>query len=72
MARLNLWRWGVLGLAGLYFLVPLAASVVFTVDVPGQGVTFDAYTRIFSTPASGRACCSRWSWPPPPSSSSCC
>ncbi|MEG3630703.1 ABC transporter permease [Streptomyces poriticola] len=49
MARLNLWRWGVLGLAGLYFLVPLAASVVFTVDVPGQGVTFDAYTRILST-----------------------
>ncbi|MFJ7076429.1 ABC transporter permease [Streptomyces sp. NPDC098781] len=49
MARLNLWRWGVLGLAGLYFLVPLAASVVFTVDVPGQGLTLDAYTRIFST-----------------------
>ncbi|MER5199703.1 ABC transporter permease [Streptomyces sp. NPDC002755] len=53
MARLNLWRWGVLGLAGLYFLVPLAASVVFTVDVPGQGVTFDAYTRIFSTEGFG-------------------
>ncbi|KUO18616.1 ABC transporter permease [Streptomyces dysideae] len=49
MARLNLWRWGVLGLAGLYFLVPLAASVVFTVDVPGQGITFDAYSQIFST-----------------------
>ena len=49
MARLNLWRWGVLGLAGLYFLVPLAASVVFTVDVPGQGITFDAYGQIFST-----------------------
>lgn len=49
MARLNPWRWGVLGLAGLYFLVPLAASVVFTVDVPGQGITFDAYTQIFST-----------------------
>ncbi|KQX60900.1 MULTISPECIES: ABC transporter permease [unclassified Streptomyces] len=53
MARLNLWRWGVLGLAGLYFLVPLAASVVFTVDVPGEGVTFDAYTRIFSTAGFG-------------------
>ncbi|MEU7056649.1 ABC transporter permease subunit [Streptomyces sp. NPDC046197] len=46
MARLNVWRWAVLGLAALYFLVPLAASVVFTVDVPGQGVTFDAYTQI--------------------------
>ncbi|MFI2635127.1 ABC transporter permease [Streptomyces collinus] len=49
MARLNLWRWGVLACTGLYFLVPLAASVVFTVDVPNQGITFDAYTRIFST-----------------------
>ncbi|KUN20896.1 ABC transporter permease [Streptomyces antibioticus] len=49
MARLNLWRWGVFGLAGLYFVVPLAASVVFTVDVPGQGLTADAYTQIVST-----------------------
>ncbi|MEV0640558.1 ABC transporter permease subunit [Streptomyces sp. NPDC050619] len=48
MARLNLWRWGVLGLAALYFLLPLAASVVFTVDVPGQGITFDAYSQIVS------------------------
>jgi putative spermidine/putrescine transport system permease protein len=48
MARLNPWRWVVFGLAALYFLVPLAASVIFTVDVPGQGVTFDAYTQIFS------------------------
>ncbi|MFD5631698.1 ABC transporter permease [Streptomyces sp. NPDC127072] len=49
MARLNLWRWAVLALAGLYFLVPLAASVIFTVDVPGQGITFDAYSEIVST-----------------------
>ncbi|MBA2811023.1 ABC transporter permease subunit [Streptomyces sp. KM273126] len=49
MARLNPWRWVVLSLAALYFLVPLAASVIFTVDVPGQGVTFDAYTQIVST-----------------------
>ena len=52
MARLmsdTMWRWGVLGLAGLYFLVPLAASVIFTVDVPGQGLTFEAYTQILTT-----------------------
>ncbi|MFC9849158.1 ABC transporter permease [Streptomyces sp. NPDC060223] len=49
MARLNLWRWVVLALAALYFLVPLGASVIFTVDVPGQGVTFDAYSQIVST-----------------------
>ncbi|MFF2773880.1 ABC transporter permease [Streptomyces sp. NPDC058052] len=53
MARLNpttrAWRPAVLGLAALYFLVPLAASVVFTVDVPGQGLTLDAYTKILGT-----------------------
>ncbi|MDT0464659.1 ABC transporter permease [Streptomyces gibsoniae] len=49
MARLNLWRWAVWAFAGLYFLVPLTASVIFTVDVPGQGVTFDAYSKIVST-----------------------
>ncbi len=53
MAHLNrptaAWRPLVLGLAGLYFLVPLAASVIFTVDVPEHGLTFDAYTKIIGT-----------------------
>ncbi|MFI0965522.1 ABC transporter permease [Streptomyces sp. NPDC021080] len=53
MARLNPWRWAVLALAALYFLVPLAASVIFTVDVPGQGVTLDAYGRIVSAEGFG-------------------
>ncbi|MGW7042675.1 ABC transporter permease [Streptomyces avermitilis] len=48
MARLNLWRWAVLAFAGVYFLVPLAASVVFTVDVPG-GISFAAYRRIIGS-----------------------
>ncbi|MFG2292296.1 ABC transporter permease [Streptomyces sp. NPDC048603] len=43
------WRAVVLAVAGLYFLVPLAASVVFTVDVPGQGLNLDAYARILDT-----------------------
>ncbi|MEV7617422.1 ABC transporter permease subunit [Streptomyces sp. NPDC089799] len=43
------WRALVLAVAGLYFLVPLAASVVFTVDVPGQGLTADAYARVLGT-----------------------
>ncbi|MET9846249.1 ABC transporter permease [Streptomyces ossamyceticus] len=47
--RPALWRPLVLACAGLYFLVPLAASVIFTVDVPGEGVTFDAYTQILGT-----------------------
>ncbi|MCZ4098215.1 ABC transporter permease subunit [Streptomyces sp. SID13666] len=51
MARLTrkpLWRGAVGLLAGLYFLVPVAASVIFTVDVPGQGFTLDAYSGIVS------------------------
>jgi putative spermidine/putrescine transport system permease protein len=43
------WRAVVLVCAAIYFLLPLASSVLFTVDVPGQGVTADAYTKIFST-----------------------
>ncbi|MEU3374299.1 ABC transporter permease subunit [Streptomyces sp. NPDC006660] len=41
------WRGAVLLVAGLYFAVPLLASLVFTVDVPGRGFTLDSYTRIF-------------------------
>jgi putative spermidine/putrescine transport system permease protein len=43
------WRAVVLACAAIYFLVPLASSVLFTVDVPGRGVNADAYTKIFST-----------------------
>ncbi|MER5928988.1 ABC transporter permease subunit [Streptomyces sp. NPDC002054] len=54
MARLTTttttpWRALVLAAAALYFLVPLAASVVFTVDVPGRAPNLDAYTRILDT-----------------------
>lgn len=52
MARLNLWRWAVLGLAALYFLIPLAASVVFSVDVDDR-ITFDAYRHILTTDGFG-------------------
>ncbi|MGW3245223.1 ABC transporter permease [Streptomyces sp. NPDC001070] len=45
-ARFRPGRGFVLAGAGIYFLLPLAASVVFTVDVPGRGVTFDAYGQI--------------------------
>jgi len=40
--------WGgvlVLLLAALYFLVPVAASLWFTVDDPAEGLTFDAYAK---------------------------
>lgn len=44
--RLRPWRGVVLACAAAYFLVPMAASVLFTVDVPNQGLTLDAYTHI--------------------------
>ncbi|MEU9234810.1 ABC transporter permease [Streptomyces subrutilus] len=46
--RTGIWRGAVLALAGAYFLVPLLASFVFTVHVPGRGVTFEAYTELLS------------------------
>jgi putative spermidine/putrescine transport system permease protein len=53
--RPRVWRGAVLGLAGVYFVVPLVASFVFTVHVPGQGVDFEAYTGIFSADGFGRS-----------------
>lgn len=47
--RDRLWRAAVLGCAAVYFLLPLAASVIFTVDVPGKGVSADVYERILTT-----------------------
>lgn len=40
------WRGVVLLVAGVYFLVPILASVWFTVDVPRTGLTFAYYTAI--------------------------
>ncbi|MEU5388203.1 ABC transporter permease [Kitasatospora cineracea] len=49
ISRLRVWRGAVLLLAGLYFLVPLAASVWFSIDDP-SGISFDAYTGLLSAP----------------------
>ncbi|MCM9077640.1 ABC transporter permease subunit [Streptomyces spororaveus] len=46
--RPGIWRGAVLALTGAYFLVPLVASFVFTVHVPGRGITFEAYTELLS------------------------
>ncbi|MEU6865158.1 ABC transporter permease subunit [Streptomyces sp. NPDC046876] len=42
------WRVAVLVPAAAYFLLPLLASFVFTVHVPGQGIDFGAYTQLLS------------------------
>lgn len=76
MARLNTTfrpgRAAVLAVAGLYFLVPLAASVIFTVDVPGQGLNVDAYTRILGTDGFLPSLVLSSNWPQPRSPSFCC
>jgi putative spermidine/putrescine transport system permease protein len=43
-----LWRGVVLALAALYFFVPLLASLIFSVAIPGQSINFSAYTTLFS------------------------
>ncbi|MFJ2959986.1 ABC transporter permease [Streptomyces sp. NPDC087270] len=51
--RPRLWR-GVVGLvAALYFLGPMVFSVLFTVDVPGQGLTFGSYRGILGAEGFG-------------------
>jgi putative spermidine/putrescine transport system permease protein len=51
-------RWGrglVLVLAGVYFAVPMIASIAFTVDVPRTGFTLSAYTGLFKAGGFGSA-----------------
>jgi putative spermidine/putrescine transport system permease protein len=43
--RAGAWRWVVLAVLGVYFLVPIAASVAFTVRSP-DGVTLEHYAEI--------------------------
>ncbi|MBP2702898.1 ABC transporter permease subunit [Microbispora sp. RL4-1S] len=53
--RPRVWRGVVLVVAALYFVVPLLASFVFTVDDPSTGFTLDAYGQIFSAEGFGRS-----------------
>ncbi|MFI6797426.1 ABC transporter permease [Streptosporangium canum] len=48
--RVRVWRGIVLGVAALYFLVPMAVSFWFTVHTEGKGLSLGAYTRILSAP----------------------
>ncbi|MFG1811741.1 ABC transporter permease [Streptomyces sp. NPDC049040] len=51
--RPRLWRGAVALIAVLYFLGPMLASVIFTVDVPGQGFTLDSYSGILGAEGFG-------------------
>lgn len=70
--RPRVWRGAVLLLAGAYFLVPLIASFVFTVHVPGQGISFEAYTQLLSADGFTESMLLSSGWPPPPSRRHCC
>ncbi|MFF5210634.1 ABC transporter permease [Streptosporangium sp. NPDC000396] len=48
--RVRAWRGAVLGVAALYFLVPMAVSFWFTVHTETKGFSLDAYARIVSAP----------------------
>jgi ABC-type spermidine/putrescine transport system permease subunit II len=47
-------RWAILAICGIYFIVPLIATISFTLQNPRGGISFDAYRQIFSTPATGQ------------------
>ena len=54
--RAGSWRWGVLTVLGLYFLIPITASVWFTVRDRGQGgLTAEHYTSIPTAPGFAEA-----------------
>ncbi|MFC4590895.1 ABC transporter permease [Sphaerisporangium corydalis] len=53
--RVRVWRGIVLVVAAVYFLVPLLASFVFTVNDPVQGFSLDAYGEIFSAEGFGQS-----------------
>ncbi|WP_027341008.1 ABC transporter permease [Hamadaea tsunoensis] len=53
--RARAWSALVLLLAAVYFVAPLAASFVFTVDIPGKGLDWSAYTQLLGAPGFGAA-----------------
>lgn len=48
--RVNLLRWSVLGLAAIYFIMPMGAAVWFALYNPTQGFSLHAFTGMFGLP----------------------
>ena len=44
--RLRVWRGVVLGIAAVYFILPLYAALKFALSKPGGGITFNAFSSI--------------------------
>jgi putative spermidine/putrescine transport system permease protein len=53
--RPPVWRWVVLTIAGVYFLVPLYSAIKFTLQSQTGGTTVKAYTGISHQPGFGEA-----------------
>lgn len=44
------WAWAVFGIGALYFLLPLIATIDFSLKIRKGGYTLDAYANVFSDP----------------------
>jgi len=51
MKNARLWSWVIFALGALYFLVPLLATVQFSLSIRRGALSLDAYTNVLQTPA---------------------
>jgi putative spermidine/putrescine transport system permease protein len=51
MTRIKIWSWIIFGLGALYFIVPLLATVIFSLSIRRGTYSLDAYTNVLQTPA---------------------
>ncbi len=50
MSARKTWAWVVFGIGALYFLIPLIATIDFSLKIRKSGYTLDAYTNVFTDP----------------------
>ena len=50
MRRGKLWAWVIFALGALYFLLPLIATVQFSLSIRRDAITLDAYTNVIQSP----------------------
>src|SRR6476469_5830881 len=51
MTRVKIWSWIIFGIGALYFLVPLLATVIFSLSIRRVTYSLDAYANVLQTPA---------------------
>ena len=50
MKRNKAWAWIVFAVGASYFLLPLIATIKFSLEIRKGGWTLDAYTNVFADP----------------------